>query len=206
MLSMKYLFSKLMLKIQISSVIGSHIDETARICSKSHVFHSTLGAYSYIGNNCKVFSTDIGKYCSIADDCFFGGAQHPVSHVSTSPVFHKGNNIMGVNFALHDDPPSKRIQVGNDVWIGASCLIKDGISIGDGAVIAMGSVVTHDVPAYAIVGEPAKVIRYRFDYGVISEMKSIQWWNWDVNKIKEYAELFDDPQKLIAKIQHRKNE
>lgn len=197
-MTLKYLMAKLIQKIQIPAVIGSSIDVTAKVCSKSHIYRSVLGAYSYIGNDCKVFSTEIGKFCSIADDCFLGGAQHPIDHVSTSPVFHKGRNIMGVNFAFHDDPPADKIHIGNDVWIGASSLIKSGIRIGDGAIIAMGSVVTHDVPAYAIVGgTPAKIIRYRFDPEIIEKLEILKWWDWDLEKIKKYAEFFDDPKKLI---------
>ena len=201
--TIKYLFSKMMHKIQIPAVIGSDIDSTARICSKSHVFHSSLGAYSYIGNDCKVFSTNIGKFCSIADGCFLGGAQHPIDYVSTSPVFHKGRNIMGVNFAMHNDPATEKIQIGNDVWIGASCLVKSGITIGDGAVVAMGSVVTHDVPAYAIVaGNPARLIRYRFDNTTINMLVQLKWWEWDIEKIKKYAKFFDAPQKLFDSLEY----
>lgn len=202
--SAKYLFSKLMHKIQIPAVIKSDVDSTARICSKSHVYHSSIGAYSYIGNDCKIFSSSIGKYCSIADGCFLGGAQHPINHVSTSPVFHKGKNVMGVNFATHDDPPAKGIIIGNDVWIGANTLIKDGITIGDGAVIGMGSVLTHNVPPYEIWGgNPAKKIRDRFDKKTAEELLKIKWWNMSEEELMQYTEFFDNPGLLLETYKKR---
>jgi serine acetyltransferase len=78
------------------------------------------------------------------------------------------------------------ITIGNDVWIGAKSTIMSGVKIGHGAVIGSGSVVAKDVPPYAIVvGNPAKVIKYRFDEQQIKDLQNIAWWNWDESKIKE---------------------
>lgn len=201
MSKIRYLFAKLILKIQIPAITGSSIHSTSRVCAKSHVFKSTIDSYSYVGYGCNVFHTSIGKYCSIADGCFLGGAMHPIENVSSSPVFHKGKNIMGVNFAEFDDPPAKGIRVGNDVWIGANVLVKDGVTIGDGAVVAMGSVVTKDIEPYTIVaGVPAVKIKNRFDDDTISKMKEIKWWDWNVEKIKLYAQFFEDVDKFIEKV------
>jgi serine acetyltransferase len=82
------------------------------------------------------------------------------------------------------------IIIGNDVWIGAKSTIMSGVKIGDGAVIGSGSVVAKDVPPYAIVvGNPAKVIKYRFDEQQIENLLEIAWWNWPEHKIKEEAML-----------------
>ena len=86
-----------------------------------------------------------------------------------------------------------QIEIGNDVWIGDSAIIMDGVKIGDGSIIAAGAVVTKDVPPYAIVGGvPAKIIRYRFDEDDINFLLELSWWEKDKKWIKENAEKFSD--------------
>ena len=81
---------------------------------------------------------------------------------------------------------SGKIVIGNDVWIGENVKIRQGVTIGHGAVLAQESFVTDNIPPYAIVGgNPAKVIRYRFSEEQISELLEIAWWNWEDDKIKE---------------------
>jgi serine acetyltransferase len=80
------------------------------------------------------------------------------------------------------------ITIENDVWIGAKATVMSGIKIGNGAVVAAGSVVTKDVPPYAIVaGNPAKIVKYRFDESQIEKLLQISWWNWDEGKIRDNA-------------------
>lgn len=75
--------------------------------------------------------------------------------------------------------------IGNDVWLGANSLVLKGVKIGDGAVIGAGAVVTKDVPPYAIVGgNPAKVIKMRFDDETIGKLMQLQWWNLDLSIIE----------------------
>ena len=86
-------------------------------------------------------------------------------------------------------------RIGHDVWIGANALILPEVTIGDGAVIAAGAVVTRDVPPYAIVGGvPARVIRYRFSPEMIDAFLEIKWWDWPLEKIKENFDLFYHPE------------
>lgn len=82
-------------------------------------------------------------------------------------------------------------KIGNDVWVGEGAKINGGIQVGDGAVIAAGSVVTHDVPPYAIVaGVPAKIIKYRFDEPKIQELLTIKWWEWSEVEIERNKVFF----------------
>ena len=107
------------------------------------------------------------------------------------------------------DSNSKRafyLIVGNDVWIGAHVLIKGGIRIGDGAVIGMGSVVTKDVPAYAIIGgNPAHLIRYRFEKDVIERLLLSKWWELPLEEIISLREDFGDPSKLCSAVEKKRS-
>lgn len=128
----------------------------------------------------------IGKFCALARDVRFimNGANHKVSGFSTFPfyIFGKG---WEVSLPKPEEFPYKGDTViGNDVWIGYEALVMPGVKIGDGAIIAARSVVTRDVPPYTIVGgNPAKVIKQRFDEKVVVELLTIRWWDWPVEKI-----------------------
>ena len=91
---------------------------------------------------------------------------------------------------LHDLPSHSPITIGNDVWIAANVKIKQGVTIGDGAILATECFVTKDVPPYAMVGgNPAKIIRYRFTEKQIADLLEIKWWDWSDDKIKETVPL-----------------
>lgn len=185
----KYILSKVLKKsLNIPAIKNCDIDKSARVCSGTHIVNSTMNRYSYIGNFCSVVNTKIGSFCSIADYCIIGGANHPMNWVSTSPVFHEGKNILNKNFSEFSFNPYLETKIGNDVWIGARCLIKSGISIGDGSIIGMGSVVTRDVEPYTIVaGVPAKLIRKRFDDETIEKLLDTKWWNLSNQKIENIS-------------------
>jgi serine acetyltransferase len=83
--------------------------------------------------------------------------------------------------------------IGNDVWIGMDATILSGVTVGNGAVIAAGSIVNKNIPAYAIVaGNPAKVVKYRFDQETIDKLQEMQWWDWNPDKIGEATQLLQD--------------
>lgn len=174
------------------------VDKTAAICSGVRFYRGKIGKYSYIGNNSFVSDTDIGSFTSISTDCYIGGTSHPTDWVSTSPVFHKWENIMKKNFARHEFEIFKRTTIGNDVWIGNRVMIKAGVKISDGAVVGMGSIVTKDIGPYEIwAGNPARLIRKRFDDETIDAFEKMKWWEWDDNKIEKYADKFTVPSELI---------
>ena len=174
------------------------VDKTAAICSGVRFYRGKIGRYSYIGNNSFVTDTDIGSFTSISTDCYIGGTAHPLDWVSTSPVFHKWENIMKKNFAWHEFPIFNRTVIGNDVWIGNRVMIKAGVKIGNGAVVGMGSVVTKDIGEYEIwAGNPARFIRKRFDDETVQKLATLQWWDWSDNELSKTAEIFNSPQQLI---------
>lgn len=132
-------------------------------------------------------NTSIGAFCSIGPRVILGHGEHPVNYLSTSPYFYfdelaykKQTNVSHPEY-WNLQP----INIGNDVWIGDGVFVKNGITVGDGAIIGARSVVTKDIPPYAIVvGCPAKIIRYRFDEKTIEELLKLRWWDLDDEIIK----------------------
>lgn len=177
------------------SITESKISGRSKICSGTQVNYSSFGKYSYCGHNCFFLKSNIDSYVSIADNCRIGGGTHPISRVSTSPVFHQGRNIINKNFQLFNTPETDITSINSDVWIGANVIVISGITIGVGAIIGAGSVVTHDVPPYEIwAGNPARKIRERFDKETREFLLSTRWWTWDDQKISYYSKFFDDPE------------
>lgn len=94
----------------------------------------------------------------------------------------------------------RSVIIGNDVWIGDNVIIFEGVKIGDGAVIGAHSVITKDVPLYAVVVGVNHLIKYRFHNDIIEKLLYIKWWNWSDDKIKNNLELFYDIEKFVDKI------
>lgn len=145
------------------------------------VFGGSLGRHSYIGANSHVCAR-VGRFCSIGPNVKTITTSHPISFVSTHPVFYSTSKQSGISFVnrqMYKERESwDSIKIGNDVFIGDSVIILAGISIGDGAVIGAGSVVTRDIESYSIVvGNPAKQIGKRFSQEAIDYLITNQWWN-----------------------------
>ena len=154
---------------------------------------SHVGSYSYIGPYTDVENVVIGRFCSIADHCRIGLANHTLDLLSTSPVFTLENNAVKTKWVENNVniESSKIVTIGNDVWIGSHALILGRVKIGDGAVIGAGAVVTKNVPPYAVVGGvPARIIKYRFSQEIIDKLLEIKWWNLPENILKENIGLF----------------
>ena len=138
----------------------------------------------------------IGKFCSIACGAKFimGSAHHSLASLSTYtfPIFFEEWELDRANIA---DAWDRRgdIVIGSDVWIGYEAVIMAGVHIGDGAIVGTRAVVTKDVPPYTIVGGiPAKEIRKRFSSDIIEQMQTLKWWNWSVDKIREFLPYLKD--------------
>lgn len=164
----------------------------------------SVGDYTCIGNLfCRVTNKPthifIGKYCSLSDDIkVMIGCNHEYDFVSTYDVGaiwgYKVDCISGDFRNIDKNIELNYVYIGNDVWIGQDVTIMDGVHIGNGAICATGSVITKDVPPYAIVGgNPAKVIRYRFSEEEIKKLNKIKWWHWDFDKIYNSEEYFRTP-------------
>lgn len=129
----------------------------------------------------------IGKFCQIATGVRFimNGGNHAMNGFSTYPFAAFGNEWSQVPL---DSKSRGDTVIGNDVWIGNSVTFMPGVKIGDGAIIGTNSVVTKDIEPYSIVGgNPATLIRKRFDEQTIALLLKIKWWDWDFEKITKYA-------------------
>lgn len=183
------------------------------------LWNCNVGFASYFSTNCSFSMTLFGKYCSIGPNTSLIRGTHPTKQfVSTYPGFFSPMNP--VSLECFTDKTSfsefKYIEknkkkysciIGNDVWIGANALLLEGITIGDGAIIAAGSVVIKSIPPYEIWGgNPAHLIRKRFNDDQIEFLESIQWWNWPLAKIKEKSAYFLDIDKLMLHIDNNDND
>lgn len=150
----------------------------------------------------------VGNYSSIAHEIRFNiNLNHDYLSVSTYPW----DTIYGKKFNYKINR-KRQIIIGNDVTIGANVTIMGGVTIGNGAVVGANSLVTKDIPPYAIVGgNPAKIIKYRFKEDIIEKLNEIKWWNWNEKKIREnmdfilgdvniFVEKFYDEEKLKIKV------
>ena len=184
-----------------------------------------IGKYTYGYEGLLEFypiASSIGRYCSINSTAKIWN-NHSLDCITTHPFLdypiymtwekyldrkkiiakyglHRNNN----QYENSEIRNNKSVVIGNDVWIGANAIILPGITIGDGAVIAAGAVVTKDVEAYGIVaGNPAKMIRKRFDENTINELLEIKWWNWSESEIERNIELFFCPENFVKYFQRK---
>lgn len=141
-----------------------------------------LGDYSYVVNDSDIAYAKIGKFTSIAAMTRINPGNHPMDRASQShfsyraSAYFDGERDEDDFFAWRR---AHRVVIGHDVWIGHAAIVLPGRRIGTGAVIGAGSVVTKDVPAYAVaVGNPARILRQRFADDIAARMQRLAWWNW----------------------------
>lgn len=155
---------------------GTYFDRNVNIISWSDQYRVRLGKYNSIGRDCN----------------FFLHANHRVDWITTSsqlqgPVTPE---IAELHMSMGHPSCKGDILIQNDVWVGAKSTIMSGVTIGNGSVIGANTTVSKDVPPYAImVGNPGKIIKYRFDEDQIKDLLDIAWWDWNESKIKEESML-----------------
>lgn len=197
----EHIWCKLIKKLRGRSIRNSSIAKSSKIEAGSVILNSNMEKYSFCGYDCKILNADIGSFCSIADGVVIGGAEHPISWVSTSPVFYAGRDSVKKKFSTYEREKAERTIVGSDVWIGDRAIIKGGVTIGNGAVIGMGAVVCHDVKPYEIVGGvPAHHIRYRFETDVIDKLLLTKWWEMDEVRLVKAAKHIKNPKLFIEEV------
>ena len=180
--------------LQRSQKLNVTNSEKSRIYTPYILRNVEIDDFTYIASNCNISNTIIGKFCSIGPNFCCGMGKHPISGISTSPSFYSA--LSPNEFSLvNEDKCQEEIQtyIENDVFIGVNVTVLDGVRISNGAVVAAGSVVTKDVPPYAVVGGvPAKIIKYRFDESTIIRLLDTKWWNFDDENLRKVENYFFD--------------
>jgi len=178
-------------RIELARVEGGTVRVEGTLVAGAPVyFHGdcSVGARSYFGGSAQVFSSDIGRYCSIADGVAIGARTHRTDRLSTHP------EIGGEPDEHH------RVQIGHDVWIGLRAIVMPGITIGNGAVVGAGAVVTKGIPPYAVVaGVPAQVLRFRFDERTIDRLQTVAWWRYQIDRLDpppDYSNIADTLERI----------
>ena len=163
----------------------------------SSLTHMSIDAYSYVGSNCNLLLSSVGRYCSLAEGVEGGFGVHDIHCATTSvavtsvPVFSAFSGQVQRLDRIERERGENctSFKLGHDVWVGAHACIVGDVTIGDGAVIGAGSVIPHDVPPYAIVSgvggghNSERIITgYRFTDEQISDLLALQWWQYDLPK------------------------
>lgn len=158
---------------------GLFTEKNVELTNCGHTRRVEVGLWSY-ANNSTLSDVRIGRYCSIGRYCNLGASNHPTEWITTHPIaFRIGQRGQVFN-------SRSPAVIGNDVWIGDHVTVLRGVTVGDGAAIAAGAVVTKDVQPYAIVaGIPARVIRFRFPDNIIDELLALRWWEYGEAAIED---------------------
>lgn len=163
--------------------------------------YTDIGRYSYgplAAPNFKV--AKVGSFCSFAEGCD-AVWNHQLTMVTNHDFIYENvicKEINNQKYCYADF--NKRFHIGNDVWLGRNVILTNGCTIGNGVRVAAGAVVTKDLPDYCIAaGVPARIIGYRFNEEQIKKLNKIEWWNWEIEKIKECYDDFIDIEVFLKK-------
>lgn len=164
-----------------SKVFQSYIDGDVKIGRFSTLWGPGIHVVG------RLHGIEIGNFTSIA---YGVSIQEDYHNIARTTTYYVERNLFGEKLADNAMVSKGRISIGHDVWIGAGTQVLSGVSIGHGAVIGGGTVVTKDVPPYAVVvGNPARIIKFRFQPQTIQMLLDTAWWDWSVEKIRENKEF-----------------
>ncbi len=196
------LLFKALKKMRLTAVKSSAIHASSKLESGTSFYFSTMDRHSFCGYDCDVSHADIGRFVSIANSVVIGGGRHPMEWVGMSPVFYSGRDSVKTKFSTHAREPARRVRIGHDVWIGHSAIVLPGVEIDHGAVVGAGAVVTKSVPAYAIVaGNPARLIRQRFEPVVAARLLATRWWDMDESALHRLGPVFNNVEKFLEVVE-----
>jgi phosphonate metabolism protein (transferase hexapeptide repeat family) len=153
----------------------------------TRITESTLGDYSYTDRFADIAYSTLGKFVNVAAFSRINPSEHPYHRASLHHFMYRSGYYWPDEQdedAIFDWRRSRPVKVGHDTWIGHGAVILKGVTIGDGAIVGAKSVVTKDVPAYAIVGgNPAQLIKWRHPQSVIDRLQNLAWWDWTHRQI-----------------------
>lgn len=185
-----------------ASVRDCTLGRYTEVAAGAKLEETVLGDYSYVMERSDIIYAQIGKFVNIAADVRINPGNHPVEWVSQHHFLYR---MTRYDLAGHDDESFfawRRLQkviIGHDVWIGHRAIVLPGITIGNGAVVGAGTVVTRDVPPYAVVaGVPGRRIRSRFPEAVWRRLEQTAWWDWEHQVLAERLDDFRDIRHFLA--------
>ena len=171
------------------TVVDSHFGRYCEVGAGSRVLHSTFEDYAYCDRLSDIANTTVGKFANIAALTRIGPTDHPYKNASLHHFLYRSAYYWD---DAEDDPDffahrqSRRTVIGPDTWLGHGVIVKPEVTIGAGAIIASGAVVTKDVPPYMIMaGVPATPLRPRYAPGVADRMMALAWWDWDHARLRQ---------------------
>lgn len=172
------------------SQFGAYVE----IGKGSRVAHSTLGDYSYCDRYADIANAQVAKFSNIAAFVRIGATDHPLQTASCHHFLYRSDDYWddaGRDEAFFAHRRSRTARIGNDTWIGAGAMIKPEVTLGDGAVVAAGALVTKDVAPYTIVaGTPATPLRERQPREIAERLIALGWWDWDHSALRAALEDF----------------
>lgn len=155
----------------------------------SRIAHTVFGDYSYCDRYADIANAEIGKFANIAAFVRIGATDHPLHTAACHHFLYRSADYW--DDATNDDAffahrKSRTAYIGHDTWIGAGAMIKPEVTLGHGAVVAAGAVVTKDVEPYTIVaGTPAKTLRLRQPRDIAERMIALAWWDWSHDTLRD---------------------
>jgi acetyltransferase-like isoleucine patch superfamily enzyme len=183
-----------------ASVIGKYVVLFQNVILQN----TTVAEHSYIQKNTTLLNTQVGRFCSIAQDVCIGPINHPINMVSTSPVFYDKDQPLPFFYVDHDDfrvDEAIFTVIEADVWIGQGAMIMPGVTVGVGAVIGAGSIVTKNVEPYSVsAGVPARHIKWRFSETTREGLINSQWWTFNEEKLASLSPVFNEPNAFLKKL------
>jgi phosphonate metabolism protein (transferase hexapeptide repeat family) len=172
------------------AVLGRFVE----IGAQTRVAHSTFGDYSYCDRFCDIANAEIGKHANIAAAVRVGATDHPLDRASLHHFMYRSASYWDdaeEDAAWFEKRRSRRSVIGHDTWIGHAAMVKPDVTVGHGAVVASGAVVTKDVAPYTIVaGVPAVKVRDRQPPAVAERLIALAWWDWSHERLRETLEDF----------------
>ncbi len=175
-------------------ISASTIGRFTEVGRGTRLRNMTLGDYSYTDRYCDISNATVGKFSNIASFVRIGATDHPLDRASLHHFMYR------TSYFWHDDPDDaaffvlrdgRHSRIGHDTWIGHAAMIKPDVTVGDGAVVAAGAIVTRDVAPYTIVaGNPARPLRDRQPPDIAARLIALAWWDWDHARLRAALEDF----------------
>ena len=166
------------------STLGAYVE----IGEGAHILETVMGDYSYTARYADIAYSFLGKFVNVAAFTRINPGEHPYHRASLHHFMYRSSYFWPDEqdeSAVFDWRRSRPVRIGHDTWIGHAAVIMKGVTIGNGAIIAANSVVTKDVPAYAVVGgTPAQIIKWRHPESVAQRLQAMAWWDWDHLRLK----------------------